>query len=282
MSVFDEPKIDCHCHLFDPARFPYAEDASYRPAGAEVATAEQMGHVFATYGVRNALLVQPNSGYGADNRCMLSAIAASGGRYKGVAVVPFDIGLDALAQLKAKGIVGVAFNLPFHGSGYYLGPQTPDLLGRLVELDMFLQIQVHEQQLLDLLPLIENSRVRLVFDHCGRPDPALGLAQPGFQALLALGRSGRASVKLSGHVKFAQSSLPYAETWPFVRALVEAFTLDHCVWGSDWPFLRAPERVDYGPLLKLVEQIFPDAADRRKLFLESPHRLFGFSDKTDG
>ena len=55
-----------------------------------------------------------------------------------------------------------------------------------------------------------------------------------------------------------------------MRALVDAFTLDNCVWGSDWPFLRAPERVDYGPLLKLVERLFPDPADRRKMLWETP------------
>jgi len=34
--------------------------------------------------------------------------------------------------------------------------------------------------------------------------------------------------------------------------------------------------VDYGPLLTLVEQFFPNEADRRTLFWDTPHRLFGF------
>ena len=85
-----------------------------------------------------------------------------------------------------------------------------------------------------------------------------------------------AAVKLSGYIKFSRQPHPFTDAWPFVRALVEAFTLDRCLWGSDWPFLRAPERVDYGPLLTLVEQLFPDPADRRKLFWESPCRLLGF------
>ena len=55
-----------------------------------------------------------------------------------------------------------------------------------------------------------------------------------------------------------------------IRALIDAYTLDHCVWGSDWPFLRARHRVDYGPLLKLVEILVPDAAHRRKIMWETP------------
>lgn len=31
MSVFDEDRIDCHCHVFDPLRFPYRDDTAYRP-----------------------------------------------------------------------------------------------------------------------------------------------------------------------------------------------------------------------------------------------------------
>jgi predicted TIM-barrel fold metal-dependent hydrolase len=280
MSLFDEPKIDCHCHILDPARFPYAADTPFWPAGGEIGTAAQIRYVFAAHGVRNALLVGPNSGYGEDNRCLLAAIGESGDRYKGIAVVPHDAGLADLARLRASGIIGVAFNLPFHGMAYYR--DTEALLAKLVELDLFLQVQVHEEQLLALLPLLERFPVRLLIDHCGRPVPAAGLEQPAFAALLELGRQGRASVKLSGYNKFSHRSHPFADTWPFVRALVEAFTLDRCVWGSDWPFLRAPERVDYGPLLTLVESLFPAPADRRKLLWETPRRLFGFDERTSG
>ena len=275
MTVFNGPKIDCHCHILDPLGFPYTSDTRYKPAGQEIATAAQMSHVFAAHGVRHALIVQPNSGYGENNRCMLSAIAASSGRYKGIAVVPHSIGIEALAGLKAQGVVGVAFNVPFHGVPYYL--DTGPLIAKLAALDMFLQIQVQADQLLALLPLVQNSTVKVLIDHCGRPVPAAGLQQPAFQALLALGRSERAVVKLSGTNKFSSKSHPFDDTWPFVRALVDAFTLDRCVWGSDWPFLRAPERVDYGPLLSLVEQVFPNPADRRSLLWATPQRLFGFA-----
>ena len=36
MHLFDEPKVDAHCHVLDPARFPYAPDVVYRPAGQEI------------------------------------------------------------------------------------------------------------------------------------------------------------------------------------------------------------------------------------------------------
>lgn len=124
--------------------------------------------------------------------------------------------------------------------------------------------------------MLIDSGARILVDHCGRPSPEAGLDEPGFQALLDLGRSGCAAVKLSGYAKFSREPYPYADTLPFLRALIDAFTLDACMWGSDWPFLRAPERIDYGPLLKLVEHLLPDARERRKVLWDTPRRLFGF------
>jgi hypothetical protein len=50
------------------------------------------------------------------------------------------------------------------------------------------------------------------------------------------------------------------------------------MWGSDWPFLRAPERIDYGLVLKLVERLIPDPGDRHEVLWETPMRLFGFDE----
>jgi predicted TIM-barrel fold metal-dependent hydrolase len=273
MTILNEPKIDCHFHIIDPARFPYQADTRYRPAGQEIAPAEQFYRVMGPYGVLHGLAVGPNSGYGSDNRCLLDAIARSEGRLKGIAVVAHDTGSAELAALKARGIIGVAFNPALLGIDYY--SDTAKLVERLVELELFLQLQVEKDQLLAFLGLIEGSRVRVLIDHCGRPDPARGLSQPGFQALLALGQSGRAVVKLSGFAKFAHLPHPHEDAWPFVRALANAFTLDACVWGSDWPFMRATERIDYGPLLTLMEVIFPDPASRRKLMWDTPRTVLG-------
>ncbi|MGJ9383796.1 amidohydrolase family protein [Salipaludibacillus sp. CF4.18] len=274
MNIFDEPKIDCHNHIFDPERFPYADDVFYRPSGQEISTADQFLQVFEAYGLKYSLVVGPNSGYGTDNRCLIDAIARSGGRFKGIAVVDNDVEFAELQSLKADGIIGIAFNVTHYGVDYYIN--SAKLLEKLVELDLFLQVQVQGDELVSLMPLLKESSVRILIDHSGRPLPDRGLDQPGFKELLELGKSGRGTVKLSGFIKFSQEPYPYTDTWPFIQALVDSFTLDACIWGSDWPFLRASERVDYGTLLKLVEKIFPDAADRRKLFWETPYRLFNF------
>jgi predicted TIM-barrel fold metal-dependent hydrolase len=274
MSIFDEDKIDCHNHVLDPARFPYSDAAIYRPTGSEIGTQVQHQATMTAYGIRHALLVGPNSGYGYDNRCLLDTIAASNGRFKGIAVVPNDTGKQKLLELKSKGIVGIAFNPTIHGVAHYEGANH--LMRRLAELDMFVQIQVEGQQLLEVTPWLVESGARILIDHCGRPDLSMGIKQPGFQALLDLARSGRATVKLSGLQKFSHRGWPYSDALPFVEALLEAFTLDHCLWASDWPYLKASERVDIGPLLVWFERLLPNRQDRHRLFWQTPYRLFDF------
>jgi predicted TIM-barrel fold metal-dependent hydrolase len=274
IRIFEEPKIDCHVHVLDPERFPYGASTHYRPMGQELGTPAQLAQVMDAYGTSHALLVGPNSGYGLDNSCLLDTIARGKGRYRGIAVVHNDASPEMLQQLKDRGVVGIAWNVTLLGVDHFRDAAA--LLARLQVLGMVVDIQVEHDQLVSLAPMLSESGVRMLVDHCGRPTIDDGLAQAGFQALLALGATRRAFVKLSGLVKFSHLPAPHEDAWPFVRALVDAFGLDHCLWASDWPYLRAPARVDYGVLLNLLLALFPDATQRRKLLWDTPCRLFGF------
>jgi len=275
-GIFVEPKIDCHVHVLDPVRFPYGADTHYRPAGQETGTADQLLQVMDAYGTRHALVVGPNSGYGLDNRCLLDTIARGSGRCKGIAVLDNNAGVAELEALKAAGIVGVAWNVTHYGVDYYA--DAAGLLDRLRELDLFVQVQVEHDQLVPLTPMLVKSGARMLIDHCGRPTPSAGLDQPGFRALLGLAATRRAFVKISGIVKFSREPFPHDDARPYIDALIDAFTPDACMWASDWPYLRAPGRVDYGVLLALVLRLFPDAAQRRRVLWETPNALFRFTE----
>ncbi|GGB79718.1 2-pyrone-4,6-dicarboxylate hydrolase [Marinobacterium zhoushanense] len=275
MSVFSERKIDCHNHIFDPLRFPYQPDSPYQPSGQEIATADQFLQLLEAYGVSHALLVGPNSAYGENhNRALLDAIQRSGGRFKGMAVVDQQCSLAQLQDLKAQGIVGVTFNVAFYGVEHFR--RSSALLDRLAQLDLIAQFQVEGHQLLPLADMFVDSGARLLVDHCGRPDLEAGLQYPGFQSVLALADSGRAWIKVSGFDKFSTQAFPYADTQAHVRAIQQAYGEDRLIWGSDWPFLRARQRMDYGLMLKLAEQQFTEPLLREKYFWKNAEELIGF------
>jgi predicted TIM-barrel fold metal-dependent hydrolase len=275
MRIFEEPKIDCHAHVFDPKNFPYDKRIAYQPSGQEIGTTAQLEQVMDTYGVKHALLVQPNSGYGSDNSCMLDAIAKGEGRFKGVAIVDRDADLATLKKFQAQGIIGVAINPTFHGNEYY--KDIVPLMKRLADLDMFFDLQVEQDMFLMYAPWIRDIPVKVLMDHLARPTPTAGLDYPAFAEMLRLADTGRINVKISGYSKYARVPYPFEDCWPYVRAIVEAFGIEHCMWASDWPFLRAPERQDYGPLVELAGRLFPDEKQRRALFWDTPNRLFGFA-----
>ncbi len=271
------PKIDAHCHVLDPLRFPYSPDVAYRPAGQEMGDARALNAVMDFHGVRHALLVGPNSGYGLDNRCMLDAIAQgkseTAPRFKGIAVVPNDCSEETLAMLQKQGIIGVAFNASLQGAAAYA--DIAPLLGRLAKLRMWAQFQVEGDQLVELLPMIESSGVRVMMDHCGRPNVDAGLQQAGFQALLSLGGAGHAVVKLSGFAKFSQIGFPFDDAKPFVEALARHFSLQRCLWASDWPYLKGAHRLDYGPMMALLASVF-SLHECEQIMWHSPKHLLQF------
>ena len=268
--------VDSHCHVFDPVRFPFAEDAVYQPQPHEVGTVDHLTAVHDAHAVSHALLVNPTSGYGYDNRCMVAAIRASQGRFKGIARVPPDADERTLAALATMGVIGVRLDLVGDGLGVLQHAALPQLFGQIREMRWQMHVQCERDQLCEAAVMLRAARIPLVFDHCGRPDATAGVTQPGFRTLLEMGREGHA-VKLSGPFRCSGAPALSFAAEPFVAALVDAFTVERCVWGSDWPFLRIPARIDYGPVMALVERWLPDARDRRQVLWDTPARLFGFS-----
>jgi predicted TIM-barrel fold metal-dependent hydrolase len=184
-----------------------------------------------------------------------------------------DTTRERLQDLQAQGVVGVAFNVSLHGVAYY--QRIEPLLQRMAALGLWAQFQVEADQLVELMPMIHRTQVPVLIDHCGRPRLSDGVQAPGVQALLALGRSGQAVVKISGYAKFSQQAFPFDDVDAHVEQLVQAFGTERCIWASDWPYLKAPYRLDYGTLLRLVERKFsPDAL--QQMMWDNPKRLFQF------
>ncbi len=277
--MLDGPAADCHAHVFGGPEFAFAPDAVYVPHANQRGTATEFRAVLDAHGLTHGLLVAAQP-YAYDNSCMLQAMAASGGRFKGIALVRPDATERALTMLSDQGVVGIRFNLSTHGMKEFLEPGAERLLAQVKEKNWFLQIHCEHDQFVDAAPILRRAGVRVMIDHFGRPNAPLGIAQPGFSTLLEFGRDGRHVIKLSGPFRTSLTGPPYRDVDPFIHAAIDAFTLDRCVWGSDWPFVRVDTRIDYGPQLACVERWLPAPADRRKLLWETPARLFGFAHAT--
>ena len=228
-----------------------------------------------THGVAHALLVQP-SGYGFDNAAMLDAMAARPGRFKAIAVISGQESDRTLETLAARGVVGVRFNLVNTRRDALAGPEAAALLARLKALGWFAQVFARDDQWQGVAPLLRRSGIRILVDHFGIGDLALGLGAPGFQAVLELGRSGNAAVKLSAPFRLAPKRGDYGAIQGHAEALLAAFGKEGCIWGSDWPFLGMDYEIRYADCLAALARWLPDAADRDRVLRDNPARMFGF------
>jgi predicted TIM-barrel fold metal-dependent hydrolase len=270
-----EPAIDCHAHIIDPERFAFVRGAGYTPQPHETGLRESFLALLDRHGVRHVLLVQPSC-YAFDNSAMLDAIAKSPDRFKGIAVVNADIGDKEVRRMAELGVVGIRFNLVTFDRGMLQGSGSSRLLARLKECGWFAQIYADDDQWTELAPVLERSGVKLLIDHFGVRDARHGIASPGFEAVLALGRSGNAVVKLSAPFRIALQANGYAQLDAHAEALLQAFGIAHCVWGSDWPFLGIEHQPDYGTLRDPLCRWLPDARQRAQVLWDNPARLFGW------
>ena len=278
---------DCHVHVFgDPAQFPFAAARGYTPPPA---SADDLRKLHRALRISRVVIVQP-SVYGTDNSCTLDGMRQIGARARGVAVIDAATTDAALADMHKAGIRGVRVNLATAGES------NPDIArrnlleaaSRVAPLGWHVQVYTGLDVVAALHDEVMQLSVPIVLDHFGGAQAALGTGQPGFAALLALVRTGKAYVKVSGHYRNSAKAPDYADCAPLARALIAA-NPDRIVWGTDWPHPAHPASpakalseiapsydIDDGLALNQLGLWAPDAAVRRKILVENPARLYDF------
>jgi predicted TIM-barrel fold metal-dependent hydrolase len=286
---FDVPAgaTDCHVHVIpEPANFPFSPGRVYTPP---VATATQLLALQHALHLDRVVVVTP-SVYGKDNLATLDALRQLGpARARGIAVIDEHASAAELDAMHKAGISGIRLNLETAGvvdpaaAGRQLDIATKQIAGRGWHVEMYTRMPV----IAALSGVFGSLPVPILFDHIGGAQASLGVGQPGFAELVALMKSGKVYVTLSG--AYRASTLPdYSDVAPLAKALIAA-NPERLVWGSDWPHPDSnsvPGRkttdiapalpVDDGRLLNLLAEWAPDAAVRKAILVDNPKRLIGF------
>ena len=263
---------DCHAHVFGPQRlYPYLPQAGYIPPDALPADYVNM---LTTLGCERAVLVQP-SVYGTDNTAMLAALSSGVFAFRGVAVVDENISDRELEDMHRAGVRGVRINLASATPGLTL-EQAPRLARRLKALGWHLQFFVDLKKALHIEERLAALDIDIVIDHFGRVSAADGMDAPPFQTLLRLLRRDNVWAKLIGPYFLSDKSPGFPDVHPFAHAVV-ASAPDRVVWGTDWPHPSAHGPVpNDGTLADMLLDWIPDEAQRKKVLVTNPARLYGF------
>ncbi|MEX0406509.1 amidohydrolase family protein [Aquibium sp. LZ166] len=268
---------DAHCHIFGPAaEFPFAPERNYTPVDAPK---QKLFALHRLLGIERAVIVQASC-HGTDNTAMIDAIAAAGGRYRGIAMVKPDVTDAELAALHEGGVRGVRFNFVTH-----LG-QDADLdavravIGKIKPLGWHAVIHFEADRLEKLAPVLKELPLTMVIDHMGRVDASLGVDQPAFRMLVDLMEDERFWVKVCGSERVSRAGPPFHDAVPFARMLVDRFP-DRVLWGTDWPHPNIKKHMpDDGALVDLLALIAPEEDRLHSLLVDNPTRLYWPEERT--
>jgi predicted TIM-barrel fold metal-dependent hydrolase len=278
VPAFKAPPLSCdsHFHVFGPAgRYPYGPDVRYKPP---LAPLEDYLELARHLGIERYVFVQP-SAYGRDNACMLDAMSAVGDRCRGIVDIDESATDAEITRLNAAGVRGVRVNVnpikPFEpGYSKTMLSRIQALDARCAEIGWMLDFLTPGWLTLELLPVMGKLKSLHTVAHMGMFLAKDGPQQPGFRQFLDYLRSGdKCWVKFTG--TYRMSVAPgFPDAVPMARALIEAVP-DRIIWGSDFPHLSFADKVGSVELFNLLGE-WADEAQRRKILVDNPQRLFGF------
>lgn len=271
----EEKGVDTHAHVFtQDLNFIRAGEGYVPDYDAPLATYLSK---LRKHGLTHSVLIQP-SFLGTDNRFLLRAVQQHPDRLRCIIIADPSTPFDELNRMKERGAVGVRF--------IFFGSSTPDFrdrkwlefLDRIAELDWIVEIYCPALLLQDVTRPLLDRGCRLLIDHYGRPDPQLGLKDPGFEFLLSLGESGRVWVDISGPYRSAEGQMGEEISATYLSSLRKSFGLERILWGSDWPCVQFEPWNNFESAVSFLKHVLPRTEDRQIILWNAPTGLFGFGD----
>lgn len=269
-------KIDSHAHVFlrslKMARF-------HRYLPKFDASVDTYLSLLDKFHFTNGVIIQP-SFLGTDNHYLLSALERYSDRLRGIVVIDPVRDLEKLEDWNRSGCAGIRFNLFDLSDPVLSDVSWRKALAKIRDLDWQVELHVEARRLPELMPALLDAGVKVVVDHFGRPDPSLGVSDPGFHYLLSLADTRRVWVKISaayrtgGRIngeKFALQAVPLFK---------KSFGLDRMIWGSDWPHTQFEKSENYRSVYEFLFRMLPDPAEREIVLGSTPRNLYGFREKS--
>jgi len=266
---------DCHHHIYD-ARFPFSAPGARMVPNARVPDYRLLqGRI----GITRSVVVTP-APYPApvdDNRVTLDAIAQFGANARGVAIVSPAITDAELKALAAGGVRGIRFSLALAGTLTPAIETIEPLSKRVNALGWHVQINMTADQIVAAGDLWNRLPSTLVFDHMGHMPQPIGINHPAFTVIRRLVDKGRTWVKLSVTYDSSKVGPPtYADVNKVGQAYVQAAP-ERLVWGSNWPHPNETDKPNDAALFDLLANWAPSESTRRRILVENPETLYGFT-----
>lgn len=269
--------VDAHCHVFGPeAQFPFAPERKYTPCDAGK---DQLFALRDFLGFSRNVVVQATC-HGKDNRALVDALKASKGLARGVATVGEEITQAELQALHEAGVRGVRFNFLRRLADFTPHDVLRRIAAKVAPFGWHVVVYFEAPDLEELQPLFTSLPTKVVVDHMGRPDVALGVDHPQFQRFIRwMEDDPDVWSKVSCQERLSLAGPPYDDVVPFQKAIVDRFP-DQVLWGTDWPHPNLKGHMaDDGVLVDQIPKFATSEEARRKLLIDNPMALYWGDDR---
>jgi predicted TIM-barrel fold metal-dependent hydrolase len=282
--------IESHIHLFsdDPAHFPYAADAPYRPPAYPLSQFVSFAHEAM---IEHAVIVHPEP-YQDDHRYLEYCLAhePSKGFFKGTCLFdPIDPKTPARMAALAKRNPGRIVALRIHE--VHLAGTPPATSGPIKDRDLrhpqMLETwrAAHELGFAIQMHFIPHYATQIgelgakfpdmpiILDHLARG----GEGTPAeYDDVLALAKLPRVYMKFTttGVRSFTKQPYPYLEAKPMVKRAYEAFGADRMIWGTLGNGMEGFDQASR--MLDVMFDYAPETA-RAKIRGLNSKKLYGFA-----
>jgi predicted TIM-barrel fold metal-dependent hydrolase len=237
--------IDIHPHIIanDAVRYPLAPLGGHQSDWSRTrpVTLDRLVAAMDEAGVQKAAIVQASTCYGHDNSYVADAVTAYPNRFTGVFSVDV-LAADAPQNMRAwhrRGLTGMrlfTFGSTMSEQANWLDDaRTYPAWECASELGLSICLQMSAKAIPQAVRMAERfPNVRIVLDHCARPELADGPPYNAAASLFGLASYPNVYLKLTPRI-FAESRRGKATPETFFARLVSVFGASRLAWGSNYP-----------------------------------------------
>lgn len=271
--------IDAHAHVWsqDVLRYPFGpHDGLEAPADARSGS-ELLADASGT-DLRGVLLVQPRV-YGYDHAYLFDAAAALpiAARVVPLVNVTRRSGAADVRRLAAHELTA-AFRVIALGerpAEWLCSREAGHVWAAAAQLGLPVGLLIDARQLTFVARLAAaHADLTVVVDHMAWCGPRAG--REWADLLCELAAQPNVLVKLSAIAALSEAEFPYADMWPLIASLYDAYGASRLLWGSDWPHVRRYGQ--YGRSYAAIAQALSGASQRNleAILSATAARIYGF------
>ena len=248
--------VDTHAHIYseDVDRYPQISEPYLPPTGH--GTIEHLKEETKRNSINKVVVVQTFTAYQHDNRLLIDTVERNRHWLTGVLNLdPFDI--ESVEIMKSARQVGVVGNRVSEGwtTDDTIRPEHDRLWSTAQELGMVICALLNPPNCQSLANLLEAyPKVPVVLDHCANLKSSDSYQSNNLQTVLDLAQFSNLYAKLSFLVTGSIEDFPCSDMFSITRQIVEAYTPDRCIWGSDFPTTLWIPKVTYQQHLQIFDQ----------------------------